>query len=240
MEKKSSESTIHLNSKQIIRRVFIFLLIFELVIVFGDVFLNELEWVSSRSLRRFFNITREDSLANWFSSMQALLVAFVVLGIAFLTRLKKAKKMDSAGWFILAFLFAFISMDDGSKFHERVGTTFTNWMETTGFDALPTYGWQIILGPVFAVIGIYALWFLWSRFIKKERMLFILAIVLMGLAVGLDFVEGTDYPIMDEHSVEHILKVIEEFFEMFATTILLVVFLKILFRQKKRLSFELD
>ena len=58
----------------IVNRLFWCLLGFELFIVFLDVFVNHYEWSSVGSIRRMVNITREDSLSNWFSSLQAVTV----------------------------------------------------------------------------------------------------------------------------------------------------------------------
>lgn len=222
------------------------MLIFEVFIVLGDIFLNEFELLSSSALRRFFNITREDSLANWFSTMQTLLVALVLFIIAWLSQSKSnKKKKDHIGWWILGFFFAFMSLDDGSKLHERIGTAFKDWAEVNtsadGFLSpfLSSYGWQIALGPFFIAIGFYMIWFLWKQ-LKKNRLfpLFALAFLLLVTAVGMDFLEGMNLPGINTHSVKHTLKVIEEFFEMFANTVLLIVFLKVLFQQNKKISIE--
>ena len=64
--------------------------------------------------------------------------------------------------------------------------------------------------------------------------------VLYVLAVGLDFVEGLDnksYEVgiagffsTEDFRIRHMSKALEEFLEMFGTTIFLTVFLKYLFR----------
>jgi hypothetical protein len=43
-----------------------------------DVFINHYQWSSVGAIRRMVNITREDSLSNWFSSIQAIVVGVVI------------------------------------------------------------------------------------------------------------------------------------------------------------------
>lgn len=216
--------------KLFLRRLFFFLLTFELLLVFGDVFLNEFEWISNRSLRRSFNITREDSIPNWFSSMQALLLGLTLFGIAYL-----ARKKDRLGWVILGSFFTFVSIDDGSKLHERIGGAFKDWLVEINPESVfvQSYGWQIVLGPFLVLITLYMLWFLWDRLKKEDLRMFILAVGILAFAVGLDFFEGFDLEGMTSHNVKHTLKVIEEFLEMFATTILFVLFMKVLLTSKR-------
>ncbi|MFQ5687021.1 MAG: hypothetical protein ACE5GV_10210 [Candidatus Scalindua sp.] len=62
-----------LKTDVVIRRIFWCFLGIELLIVFLDVFVNHYQWCTVGSIRRMLNITREDSLSNWFSSLQAIM-----------------------------------------------------------------------------------------------------------------------------------------------------------------------
>ena len=75
-----------LRADVVVRRIFWCFLGIELLIVFLDVFVNHYEWSSIASIRRMVNITREDSLSNWFSSIQAIIVGSVIWLIAFAVR----------------------------------------------------------------------------------------------------------------------------------------------------------
>ena len=79
-----------LRTDAIVRRIFWSLLGFELFIVFLDVFVNHYHWSSVGSIRRMVNITREDSLSNWFSSIQVIVVGSVI----WLTALAVRKQME--------------------------------------------------------------------------------------------------------------------------------------------------
>lgn len=205
----------------------------------SDIFLNHLQILPSRSLRRFFNITREDGLGDWFSSTQTFLIALVLFIIFFLSTYEKTRdtKRSEIGWLILGCFFLLMSFDDGTKLHERLGTFFRESASDTGFihkmlDIIPSYTWLITVGPVFVLFGIFIAWFLFEQ-IKQEKqiMIIISALSLLALAMGLDLYEGLDIPSMEAY--KHYMKAIEETMEMFANTLFLVVFLDIMFTVKK-------
>ena len=49
----------------------------------ADVFLNFYVWIDSRAIQRLVNITKDDGLPNWFSSIQLLAIAIVLWIIMF-------------------------------------------------------------------------------------------------------------------------------------------------------------
>jgi hypothetical protein len=241
-----------LKTDVIIRRIFWCFLGIELLIVFLDVFVNHYQWCSVGSIRRMLNITREDSLSNWFSSLQAIMVGSVLWLIAFAVRKQiQDYKRKFYCWAGIGSFFIYMGIDDAIKFHERMGTAFKDILsrsaETSGpgilnsaHNAFPSYPWQMIFGPFFMAIGIFMLWFLWKELLpQKLRYLLLVAIWLYVLAVGLDFVEGLDnkpyegiasFFSTEDFRIRHMSKALEEFLEMFGTTIFLTVFLKYLFR----------
>jgi hypothetical protein len=235
------------------RRIFWCLLGFELFIVFLDVFINHYEWSSIGAIRRMVNITREDSLSNWFSSIQAVVVGAVIWSTAIGVR----KQMQGNHymrkfycWAGIGSFFIYLGIDDAIKFHERMGTAFKvilfkdNDTSSSGvlgsiYDVFPSYTWQMIFGPFFMAIGIFIVWFLWKELSSKKLWdWFLVGIGLYVLAVGLDFVEGLDsepyegiaaFFSTEEYRIEHLSKTLEEFLEMIGTTIFLIVFLKNIF-----------
>jgi hypothetical protein len=243
-----------LRADVITRRIFWCLLGFELLIVFLDVFVNHYEWSSVGSIRRMVNITREDSLSNWFSSLQAIIVGSVIWLTAFAARKQMQDnhyKRKFYCWAGIGSFFIYIGIDDAIKFHERVGTAFKVLLfeseERSGtgildaaYNAFPSYTWQIVFGPFFMAMGIFILWFLLKELSSQRlKYLFIVAICMYVLTVGMDYVEGldsetfegiADFFSTEEYRIRHMSKTIEEFFEMFATTIFLIVFLKNLFK----------
>jgi hypothetical protein len=200
------------------------------------------------------NITREDSLSNWFSGIQAIAVGAVI----WLTAISVRKQMQGNHyrrkfycWAGIGSFFIYLGIDDAIKFHERMGTASKVLLfqddDTSGagvlgsvYDAFPSYTWQMIFGPFFMAIGIFIVWFLWKA-LEPRRLWcwFLVGISLYAVAIGLDFVEGLDsepyegiaaFFYTEEYRIEHLSKTLEEFLEMLGTTTFLIVFLKNIFR----------
>jgi hypothetical protein len=156
-------------------------------------------------------------------------------------------------WAGIGSFFIYMGIDDAIKFHERIGTAFkvllSRSAETSGpgilnsvHNAFPSYTWQMIFGPFFIAMGIFLLWFLWKELSSKKLWYwFLVGISLYAVAVGLDFVEGLDSEFYEnvgiagffsteDFRIRHMSKALEEFLEMFGTTIFLIVFLENLFR----------
>jgi hypothetical protein len=241
-EAKVKEVEISFSSDKFVRRLFWACLFIELFIVFGDVFINHRRGTSSEAIQRLFNITREDGLSNWFSCQISVFTALTA-GIIALS-VSRAKKI---GWGAIAAFFAYFSMDDATKFHERIGTAFENSVQadqTSIFRVIqqnyPSYNWQLVFGPVFAAFGLFMLVFLWKELAtKRGRILLIAALSLMSIAESLDFFEGMLPPpyagiasmfntTIDD--IEHYSKTLEEFLEVLGVTFLMVAFMDYLFR----------
>ncbi len=250
----------NLKANSIVCRIFWCLFGFELLIVFLDVFVSHYEWSSVGAIRRMVNITREDSLSNWFSSLQAIAVGSTVWLTAFAVRNQKEGtyyKKKFYCWAGIGLFFVYMGIDDAIKFHERVGTTFKVLLfetdDTSGsgilgsiYEFFPSYTWQLVFGPFFVSVGLFIVWYLWKElYSKKLWALFLVGICLYAIAVMLDFVEGLYNEPYEEMGIagffsttnsriRHMSKALEEFLEMLGTTIFLTVFLKNLFRLTRK------
>jgi hypothetical protein len=197
--------------------------------------------VSDRAIGRLFNITREDSIPNWFASMQFLLICLVLWVIYLRVRELDAAKWKARGWAFLAGVFLFLSVDDGSKLHERVGTWFKASVQESDsvagalMDAHPSYSWHVVLGPVFAAIGVFLLLFVWRALQSPVlKMLFLAGLACLVVAQGMDVLEGIDAVVeylarlfsVSNYTVRHFAKSAEEFLEMLGQTLLLITFLR--------------
>lgn len=108
----------------------------------------------------------------------------------------------------------------------------------------PSYEWQLVVLPLLVAAGLFMLFFLWREFrTRGERVLVFASAACMGLAVGLDFVEGlaTRHPWnlrvwfagefdLHLHAAAHYFQSMEEFLEMLAISLLLMLFLRYLIR----------
>lgn len=240
--------TLQISKKRFINGIALFWGIVILFLVLADIFLNHYELIDSIPLRRLVNITRDDGLANWFSSIQLLFVSVVLWMVLFVLVYSKPnliiKKREKIGWSLSALFFSYLAVDDGSKMHERVGTAFSNSIEARHaynpsfisnlFDVFPSYGWQFVFIPFFGLIAIFMLLFFIKNLKTKTQIIFILlGFFCYGSSVIIDFAEGMDVKVYnsiisflntDLYSVEHFSRVIEETFEMVGNTFFMLAF----------------
>jgi len=215
----------------------------------ADVFLNHYEWIDSRAIQRLVNITKDDGLSNWFSSVQLLAISIVLWIILFVLLYSKPymirQKTEKLGWGISALFFTYLAVDDGSKMHERVGTAFRNSFEARHeynpsfisnlFDAFPSYGWLFVFVPIFALIAAYMLFFLFKNLkTKRQFILVFIGFSCYAASVFIDFFEGMEdegiydgiLPFFntDLDEFTHFTRLIEEVFEMVGNTFLMFAF----------------
>ena len=214
----------------------------------ADVFLNHYEWVDSGAIQSLVNISADDGLPNWFSSIQLLAIAIVLWMILFVLVYSKPnlikKKTEKYGWGVSALFFTYLAVDDGSMLHESIGTAFRNSIEARHehspsfisnlFDIFPSYGWQFVFVPIFGLIAIFMLLFLYKNLKTKTQMiLVILGFSCFVASVFIDFFEDVDESVYDGiisffntdlYTVEHFSRLIEELFEMMGNTFFMAAF----------------
>ena len=185
-----------------------------------------------------FNVAREQSLGTWFSVVQAAVVGLVLLAIPATSSARFARNW---GWLVLAAFFLYISADDAALIHERVGGYFGKMAEgddsaLSGIVAIfPSYNWQWVYAPVFGLFGLFILLFVWRELPEtRQRMTLLLAFCCWAAAIGIDFVEGregffeaiADSLEVKKYTVSHPFLMVEEFLEMFGTTLFLSLFVE--------------
>ncbi len=249
----------------LVNRLFWCLLGIEFLIVFLDISISHYKWSSVGGIRRMFNITREDCLSNWFSSLQVITVGATIWLTAFSVRNQKRGlnyKKKFYCWASIGVFFIYLGIDDAIKFHERVGTAFkvllfeTDHKPSAGmfgsiYGHFPSYTWQLVFGPFLVTVGILVVWFLWKElYSKKLWFWFLVGISLYATAIGLDFVEGlpgkpykqmgiSGFFSTSNYRITHMSKALEEFLEMLGTTIILTLFLRNLFRLSGEWKFSI-
>jgi len=196
---------------------------------------------ASKYLVILIGITKEGNIPTWFSSTQALAVG--MLALVYAQQRKGLKPQQSAtGWYVIAIFFSYLAIDDAAKLHERLATGVhdsiqsseqNSWL-TDQFLAFSSYHWQFLFIPVFGVIALYMLGFLYRVFDGwKKLIIFSSGIALYVVAVALDYVEGIDSWViwMADNSfyldsqITHFMRALEEFLEMFGTSLILYSFL---------------
>lgn len=214
--------------------IFTACLLVELGLVLLDLSINWFRWSDSSAIRRMFNITREDGLASLFAVIQTFVVALSVWVIYALISRKRSGKNRAGGWLVLALFFSYMVVDDGAMVHERIGTAFKQSNEDI---QLFSYAWQFLLAPLFVAMGLYMAWFLWQeRRIPVRRDWLLAALLCLGAAIVLDFIEGINggyQPLVQvfgwsAKTIAHFSKSVEEFLEMLGMSLFLIFFLNYL------------
>ncbi len=153
----------------------------------------------------------------------------------------------------------------GSFIHTTFGGRDNPISDSTLLNQFPSFTWQLFFLPIFVLIGLYMFYFLWTTVnTVNQRMVLVSAFALLSLGVVLDFFEGLSqehplniYTWMIRHfelsvlsesvfnsdpfeMLQHFSRVIEEFVEMFAFTLLWMLFLQHLTTQSKRFTIQFD
>ncbi len=230
-------------------KLLIVLVCCELMLVLLDIVINFVEVIPYTSIHELFNIAREDGLAGWFMTAQTLIAAIVLWFIYYLScQIESITSFYRRGWLVLALFFTYMSADDGAVIHERMGSMFEDMMDKSdGIDdpdllaqwleMFPSYEWQFLL-PIFALIGLYMLYFLWKVLGRSRQLIMVLAAFsCLSVAVVLDFIEGMSEDhafniyswlkqayMLEDYTVDHFAKSLEEFLEMLGISLFLTVF----------------
>lgn len=232
-----SEPRINLDGQRLPGRVLLFCLLFELLLVALDAFINYGRFIDIGPIRRLFNITREDGLATWFMVVQTFLAGLVLGMIALVQRSRSAGRNNWLSWGFLSGFFIYMSADDAAEIHERIGSTFKELIQTQ--DLFPSYEWQLVALPLLAGAGLFMMLFLLTEFRdRNSRLILFSAAGIMAIAVLLDFFEGLDKGhawnlhgwireslTLSEYTVRHFSKSFEEFLEMCSISLLLMLFI---------------
>ncbi len=172
---------------------------------------------------RYFNITHETNIPTFFS--------FLISFLTGLTSLMIHKDRKKIGWLIVALFFIYFAFDDALSLHEYIGSFVGEIFFENSTDS---YYWQVTFVPIFAILGLYVVSFLFLELKKEKCRKCIIAIFigfgLYALAVGLDYYEGLDPSfsyVMDRtnyfsyRDITHVLRGLEEAIEMFGATLIL-------------------
>ncbi|MCP3981246.1 MAG: hypothetical protein GY716_18250 [bacterium] len=251
-------SAFHIGRSRTMRRLVLACILIQLGFVLADYFIALRALDLTSHIRAMFNVARENSLPNWFSSMQTLAVGLTALLVYLVVRARGASAGMRRGWMFVALFFVYMALDDGTRLHERLGSFFGELLaggRSGGIlDGSAGYSWHVVFLPLFVAAGLFTAWFLLRESPAfRVRVVVLLALGLLAASVGLDFLESLDKdhpwnpyvrivsdPVLDyksralfDHSAywiaRHFSKVLEEILEMLANTLLWSVVLGRLF-----------
>lgn len=241
---EKDKATLSIDGPAFTKRIIIACISVELILVIFDLGLNYSSLIDSSSIRKIFNLAHEQSLGTWFSVLQMAAVGLTLLTL-FAVHYHQSGFHSAKGWGILSSFYLYLSADDAAKIHERVGSSVARALEepetlsTLGSwqSHFPSYSWQWVFAPIFAVMGLYIALFLWKKLTTwKLKFILFSAFSCWALAIGIDFLEGQERLFeylasqwdVKPYTVSHPFLVAEEFLEMFGATLFLFVYLNCL------------
>jgi hypothetical protein len=243
-EETRKEQIQTIDMQKLIKIIFISCIAIQVLLIIFDYIFNYLDIFDDKSIRRIWNIARENSIPTWFSSTQAQVLGMTVFLIAivqapYISRLKMCIRL------LIGMIFLWIGIDDAAEIHEKLGGALERMANDDSgmfFGLLlknPSFPWHTFIAPFFALCGLGILIFLSTTFWRLNLFHYlVLGFGCWAIAQSIDFIEGLDdietiyqwiqasLEIEREYAVSHTFKVVEEVLEMFGTTLLWIGFLK--------------
>jgi hypothetical protein len=214
--------TIQIDAAVIARRILVTVLWIQLAIMLANLVFNFLDVTGHISIRRIFNVAREESLPTWFASLQALLVSVTAWA---LWRIEGAR-----GWLFVSLFFLYVSIDDAAAVHERVATALSDSFPTLPLlENYPSFSWHLLVAPILAAGLLAVAVYQWRRIPTRRTMLLVGAgLAAFAISQSFDVLEGIDGLFegwaedldVDEYTVGHGFRATEEWLEMLGTTAL--------------------
>lgn len=173
-----------------------------------------------------FDLGHEPSIPAWYSSIALLGSSILLIIIALIKKSNKDKYV--LHWFVLSFVFLYLSLDEAVMIHEMADDTLHSWLDSGG---IIYFAWVI---PGIFFVLLFTLFF--TKFLinlePRTRWLFIASgLVFVGGAIGLELIEGV---IVDAQGIEGgfksfqltIAQTIEEGLEMFGIVLFIYALLE--------------
>jgi hypothetical protein len=156
-----------------------------------------------------FDLEKENNIPTFYSAFGLLFASFLLCAITFA---RKNRGLGYLGWFGLAIIFLFLSIDEITSLHERLSRPLRGILDTSG---LLFSAWVIPYGVAVLVFAAVYLKFL-MNLPKRVMFLFIVSgCVYVSGALGLELLEGYHYELYGSASLIFvILCTMEEFLEM--------------------------
>lgn len=138
-----------------------------------------------RFLSTLFDLNAEANPPTWYSSFM-LLVSSGLLSLIVLDKIRK-RDLYARHWAVLAIGFLYLSIDEGSRLHDRLVAPLRSELNLSG----PFYySWVILAVPALLIIGVWYLRF-FLHLPRRSQLLFAFAAATyIGGAVGVEVATG--------------------------------------------------
>jgi len=174
----------------------------------------------------FWNLNAEKGYGTLFATAQLFVLGMLVLITARVDYGENATWSEKLPWFMVAFVYFFIGLDDCVGIHENfiaIGGKLA--LDSVAFHFI--HEWLWFYGPVAVVVVIFFTRFFLKRFSYSPKVMGTMFVALT-LWVGVLILEGLSKKVVDPLSYDYtrILIGIEEGFEMLGATLFIIGFSK--------------
>ena len=216
----SPGGTLQIDAAKTARRILFTVLWIQVAVMVGNLVFNYFDIANHISIRRIFNVAREESLPTWFASLQALLVSVTAWA---LWRLEETR-----GWLLVSLFFLYVSIDDAAEVHERVATALSDAFPSLPFLAdYPSFSWHLLVAPILGAGLLAVAIYQWRRIpTPRTRLLLVAGLAAFAVSQSFDVLEGIDGLFegwaddlgVADYTVSHGFRATEEWLEMLGTT----------------------
>lgn len=157
-----------------------------------------------------FNLAADSSIGNFFS---ALLLATVAALLLFIYR----RIQPALQWLVLSLVFAFLSIDEACRVHERFGGLLGSAVKERAAVNSDFLQWSWVIPYAVFVVGLaaYLLPFVWRLTAKIKWQFFLAAAIYVGAALGIEVIESFFEARMGSgNNYNKVLFLVEETMEM--------------------------
>ena len=173
------------------------------------------------SLIDLLSVNAEATIPTWYATLLLFISSVLVALIAIAKR--RNQEPQARHWLGLAFIFLYLSMDEGAVIHEIISTPLQEALNTTGY---LVFAWLIVFIPLVILFVLIYLRFLF-RLPPRTRNLFILAGALfVGGAVFVEAISANRWYLDNGVSFPYLaIATVEEFCEMLGVVVFIYALL---------------
>lgn len=219
--------------KSVIKGLYTLTTLFVVLSLSGQVYRYYFNNGEERYLTRMLNLDDEINFPTYFSSLLLLCSSTIFLLVAVVKR--KLKDKFSLNWFMLGFIFLFMSMDEILSLHEQFSSPIRSVMHTSGIFYFAWLVPAIISLLVFIVFNIKFFFTLPRNF---QRLFFTSSIIYVFGAFGMEMFGGKFLSTYGQNNFSYaFITTIEETLEL--SGLILLIYTLLLFIKNELPNFNL-
>jgi hypothetical protein len=159
-----------------------------------------------------FNLNSDISIPAWFASV-TLLLCSILLAVIFIAKRSIAESF-ALHWAVLSLIFLYLSIDEGARIHETIGTTLS--LRFTGITHGFLHFTWVIYGTVFVlIVAAFSLKFLAHLPVETVRLFILAGLTYVGGALLMEMINARYAELHGGQNFTYqMMTVVEEFLEM--------------------------